>query len=524
MSEWQQPTQPGESFPPPAFPPPSGPAFAPPAAQPQRQPEPAAQPQRPPAFSPPPPVETPLAAHSRPSFGLGGLVSQEFVTGAEIRFGPSLPVYTDPPAKRTRGRLVGAAAAAVLLLGGVGTAVAMSSATSNGADSPEAAVKSVLSSLEAGDWLAVLESMPAGERQFYVHVLEKSMSEAKRLGFVDEKASMRKVSGIKMHFSNVTMDTEKINNHIAQVHITGGDVSTDIKVDDLPIGDLVKSLMGNHDVQPTDRHNDSSITSDTQGSIATVKDAEGWHVSPMYSLAEAARDDRTMPTTPIAANGAATAEQAVKDMVQAGLKGDLNRVIELVDPQEGAALHDYGQLLVEQADQAGLDTSGWPTLNDLQLTSSKGDFGTLVALKSIDLTTHAGDADQRITVRQDGTCTKVVVEIHGKRDTQRICADDMSSMLPTSNLVTGDPTGDPSADPSADQSGNASWESMASPAIGIMQGIISRANATTWASGFTVRQVDGKWYVSPASTVAAAGFRLVDLVTREDLEKLLIVR
>ena len=59
-----------------------------------------------------------------------------------------------------------------------------------------------------------------------------------------------------------------------------------------------------------------------------------------------------LPATPIPAVGAATPEEAVRGMIDAAIDLDVARVIELTPPDEMAALHDYGPILVDLAEEA----------------------------------------------------------------------------------------------------------------------------------------------------------------------------
>jgi hypothetical protein len=125
-----------------------------------------------------------------------------------------------------------------------------------------------MDSIEAGDWLGAMETMPQGERQFYVKVVEQSISEAKRLGFLADAGSARKVSGIKIDFKDITMQSLKVSDRIARVSVTGGSVTSDITASELPIGDVLNKLMGREKATMTDQHNEQIITTPQRASSA----------------------------------------------------------------------------------------------------------------------------------------------------------------------------------------------------------------------------------------------------------------
>jgi hypothetical protein len=492
-NNWQEPTNPASGFLPPPPPP--------------------AAPMLPASFLPPPPPPSMQIAPPTAIPASHALFAPYAAAAVPLVADDPLPVYVAPvAAKRGRGKLVGAIAAGVMLLGGAGTAIAIRSNANSGAASPEAAVQSMMNSIEAGDWLGAMETMPQGERQFYVKVAEKSITEAKRLGFLSEAGSARKVSGIKIDFKDIAMQSLTVNDRVARVTITGGSVTSDITASELPIGDVLSKLMGHDNATLTDQHNEQTITpnDDSQkGFIGTVKDDEGWHVSLMYTAAENARGDKVMPKVAIAAKGAASPEKAVEEMVQAGLSADVNRVLELVDPQEGAVFHDYGQLLVDAVSQSDIDTTGWPKVEEMQLTSTPGDWGTVVGVKKIVmLSTNSDDGTKdKMTFEQSGDCTSITDETDGDvSDTQKFCSTDMQDLLGGS-------------DRSCEEDHNAC--AGINVAQDVMRAITSRASANPYQSGVVTRQIDGKWYVSPSSTMAAAIFRLTKLVERSDIEKIL---
>ena len=421
---------------------------------------------------------------------------------------PQLPEYVVPAAaKRGRGKLVGAIAAGVVLLGGVGTAVALNAASDSGAATPEAAVQAMMDSVEAGDWLGAMETLPEGERQFYVKVAEKSLSEAKRMGFVSDTGSIRKVSGLKIDFQNITMTSTPVSKTIARVSVTGGSVVTDVKASELPIGDVLNKLMGKNNASPTDLHNEEAITPQENGKgfIGTVKDGSGWHVSLLYTAAENLRGNNPMPATSIAAKGAATPEAAVEEMVRAGLAADVKRVIELVDPKEGAALHDYGQILVDKVADVDVDTTGWPKLETLELTSAPSDFGTVVVVKKIVISTDRDGFPQKFTVVQDGNCAEITTDDDGDITTKKMCSSDVQEVMSGGLQECDD-------DDLECAQTNVGFD--------VMQTIMGRAQANPYKSGLIAHQIDGKWYVAPLSTMADAMFRLAALVERSDIEKL----
>ena len=410
------------------------------------------------------------------------------------------PTYVTPTAKKSHGRLLGALAAGVLLVGGVGTALAMrKGASGGGATTPEAAVQGFFDSVEAGDWLGALEGLPKGERQLFVQMMETSLAEGKRLGLTAEGASLRNVSGLKIDFQNVTLKSSPVNDRIARVEITGGTMVTDVTVADLPIGDLLRKVMDKNDVDMSDQHNESTIDDDDDDVIAAIKDDEGWHLSLMHSIGEAARGNEPMPDS-IAAAGADSPAEAVEQFLRAAVKLDAARAIALIDPEEGLAFHDYGQLAVDAIADLDVRPRDLPKIDELSLTSTKGPSGTTVTIKKAAISMNLGGDDQQIVIEREGSCTTMTTTFEGESDTQKVCPDDLKDLTPADLGPDSDPI---------------------EAGFSLLGEFASRAQSQLADNGIVTHEVGGKWYIAPGSTIVSLVFRFSAIFERADLERLL---
>src|SRR5205823_347014 len=113
-----------------------------------------------------------------------------------------------------------------------------------------------------------------------------------------------------------------------------------------------------------------------------------WYVSLWYTVAETVRRHANAAVPAfgqgVGARGAATPEEAVRQLVDAGVRLDVRRAVELTPPDEAAALHDYAPLFVGKADESA---------------RRMRTEGTAITVKALDVhaTTHGDRAVATIT-------------------------------------------------------------------------------------------------------------------------------
>jgi hypothetical protein len=279
---------------------------------------------------------------------------------SDHRGDPMIADLTTAATATTRRRGRAPMVAAMLLAAGctafaAGRLDAMNSA-SGGAKTPEGAVEAMLDSLDANDILGVLDNLAPGEREVMKDATLDYVDELSRLGVLSDDVDLASVPGFEFSHDGMTYDVEQANERVWLVGITGGEITLGANVADLPLGEVVFDRLDLDEIGPTDTTtiDVAEQTGDEQLRVAVVEDGGAFYVSSYYTVAElaASSEGYTMPSTPIAAAGAATPEEAVRGMVDAAIALDVERLIELTPPDEMAALHDYGPILVQLADEA----------------------------------------------------------------------------------------------------------------------------------------------------------------------------
>ena len=334
-----------------------------------------------------------------------------------------------PQQPRHRGKrwIVVAVVVAVLAVLGVGgTWFAVSQLGSSGADSPTAAAETLVSSVEDGDLIGALETLPPAEAELVVDTVKGYTAELGRLGLFESGTDAESLGdSVQVELSNAAFDEsaqEKINDHLTIVPMTAGKLTFTADPQKLPFTDEMFDAMA--DGRSKAEADTATSTVDaaelrrdgTPIRVATVKVDGGWHPSMMYTLADYAlrSSGKSWPEEPIPARGTDSPEAAVKEFVKAGISQDVTRIVELLPPDTMGAYHDVGPALLDM-----VNTTRAPnvTILDIGTETSDAQAGTRVELDSLKLRAPSGIA---FTIRRDGSCYRV----EARQEQQRVCADE----------------------------------------------------------------------------------------------------
>jgi hypothetical protein len=403
------------------------------------------------------------------------------------------PVEASPPrAPRWIGRTL-ALGAAVALIGGGGYLAINAGAADGGADSPRAALVGVLESLSNEDLVGAAEFVEPTERETVIDAGFDVVEELVRLEVFSEDLDLGSIDGIDLDFSDLEIDVTEVRPGLAQLFLDGGRVSATVNGADFPFGSLVTDRI---DAETLDvvESNSTRIEPADYPVVAVQRDGR-WYLSLWYSVAENARIalDQPLPDRsgrPVAIGGDSP-ERAIELFVGAATGVDLASMIGLLDPEEAAALYDYAPLFLDDA-QSEIDDrlaearrDGWQwEVGDLQLSSeSDGRLATVVidsfAFEASGPGTtievvYSGDRSriwfdtegQTVEIITDGDCVTTTFDDGFGTQTEEYCASDLADVAGLEALTGG---------------AFANLQSLSAP-------------------GIVVREVDGRWYVSPLRT------------------------
>jgi len=262
-------------------------------------------------------------------------------------------------------------------------------------------------------------------------------------------------------------------------------VSVHADVAELPLTEefMAAAFPGGVNSEPTDEQVDIAEVVRETGQpirIATVNVDDKWYPSLFYTIADYALQDagKPWPTTPIPNNGADDADGAVKEMVQAAINADVERVIELLPPDEMGALHDAGPALLESM---GTPPSSGVEVTKLDTESTEAESGGMkVMLKEIEVVVEG----ETFRVAKDGDCYTAV----GEGETQQMCAADIGAEFGGTDM------------------GPELQQALTNLASGLMKN-----------TGVVATEFDGKWYVSPLRTYTELGLSAISDLTPEDV-------
>jgi hypothetical protein len=428
----------------------------------------------------------------------GPLPQQGYAQPVYDQFGqPTPPGYgfPQPPKRKRTGLIVGSAVAALALVAGAVVAVvALNQASVNeGSPNPQDAAMKLVSAVGSADVAGLLTSLPPAESDLLRDLNSQATEELKRLDVYKKDADPDKVNGVDVKTSNLKFDDTKkqeINDHLTVNMLVDGTVEVNSDLSQLPLTDKFMDLAFPDGANGRSQTKKLDIGKQVQKSrqpirIATVKVDGEWYPSLFYTIADYALLDakKQWPKKSVAANGAGSPGDAVRGLADAALNADLERVIELMPPDELGALHDAGPVLIQAI--AGKSKPTGAKITKLETDTSSVTGGTKVTLKELEV-----EADgERVHVVRKGDCYEGTAD--GK--TEKLCASDASKEIGGSRMSSG-----------AKQALTHLTEGLFKNGLGVV---------TT--------QVDGKWYVSPGRSFFELALTALRSLQPQDIDALI---
>ena len=404
--------------------------------------------------------------------------------------GPQYP--EPPPPRRSKRTLVALVVGVVAVLGG---GVFAATQLIGSSSSPEAAVEKLFEAAADEDFLGLLEALPPGERDVLKGPIEDIATELKRLEILSGDADLGDFAGVEIEVDDLELSSSPIRDGMAEVRIDRGILRSSADPAKLPLGRFVRDVAGDDLAQATASAPEvSDLRGDGPTEVLVAVEEDGrWYFSLWYTVAELSRRESGAPMPDLArrvnANGADSAEGAVDAFLRAAVRLDLQRMIELLPPDEARALHDYAPLFLDEAREAGEEFRRSVQVDITQLdlrTAGRNGDRTLVQIERLGFDGVVRDENLRITYR-DGCAT--LAPITGRGQPERICPGDFEDGAPElfERFLGTD-----------------------SPDIDVEQP----------ALGFATVERDGKWYVSPTATVLDNILAVLKVLDRGDLDAL----
>jgi len=341
---------------------------------------------------------------------------------------PYLP-FDDP--RRTSPLLTVLIVATVaVLITGLVSAAALSTSQTN---SPGDAVTALLDAASSANVSGILASIDPVEASAISGPLAQTVDDLKNLGVLDSSADLHAVSGLSVTFDKVGTHTTAIDRSrtdLAAVTFTGGTATLGVDVAELPLGSLLAGFLKGRGLDSGSFQRSAPLAGPGAAThpLVTVQRNGEWYVSIAYTIAEDARlaAGLPFPTAPVPAVGASSATGVAQTLVSAATGGDARRLVELLDPDEMQAAHDYaGRFLAKLAAPAPSPV----TVTSLDLATSPVSGGTLVTVRDFSVTVH-GDV---VSLTSAGCFVASGPDVPG--GTRQVCEPSGSNLLAGYGIV-----------------------------------------------------------------------------------------
>ena len=318
---------------------------------------------------------------------------------------PSNPPQNATPPKKRRGALIGVGIGVLGLAGGVAFAFTQIRGQEK-ANTPVEAVQSFYTSFEAGDAIGMAKTLAPGERDVMLDSMVPMLAEMSRLNVLEKNFDPAKIKGYTAKLSNFKATSKEVRPDLAHVVVTSGKLSTTFNPNDLPFGDFVRKLSGKSLSEAESTTQSSDIGTTAESPFVVNKIGKRWYISLNYSAAESDRLGQENPySVPakgsgVAAKGAPTPEKAVAEMMQAMADLNVRRMIELVPPDEFAALHDYAGRFIDEANDATKEATKQYklTVNPTMKTNKLADDRVQVTLTDLPFNLKVDTADVKVKI------------------------------------------------------------------------------------------------------------------------------
>ncbi|TCP50845.1 hypothetical protein EV191_107109 [Tamaricihabitans halophyticus] len=342
------------------------------------------------------------------------------------------PGAPEPPKRKRTGLIIGVIVAVVVAAGGITAGIWALNSSNNvaaGAANPTEAATNLVNSVGNGDVAGMLTSLTPGEAELANDMMNDTVDELKRLEVLSDQADPSNVSGIELKSENLKFDEsaeEKVNDRVTITKLVDGKLTVSADLSQIPLAEGFMQQVAPEGLPTGQQTQTIDIGQQVRSSgepirIATVQTDDEWHPSLFYTVADYALTEQGMswPKDQIAPKGADSPEQAVEEVVKAAGSADVQRIIELLPPDEMAVLHDVGPLLL---DAIGSGPAG-PQLdvNALETSTEEVTGGTKVIVTSFDGTVNG----QQIQARHAGDC----IEINMPGQQGKMCGDDLAAEI-----------------------------------------------------------------------------------------------
>ncbi len=327
------------------------------------------------------------------------------------------PLALEPEAAagRRRGLQLGVGIVLAALVVAAGAfALARLRASDGGGDTPEDAVAALFDAIEAEDLVGLADVLLPGERRALADPLLEIVEELRRLEVLAADFDASAVGGFDLVVEGLELTTDQVADDLANVYASGTIVAT-IDGSQVPVGRRVDDFEGVRDELGATHETESSAFS--QFRITTVREDGRWYVSLFHSLGEALRLEEGRPVVTaseaLVPRGAASPDAALDALLDAAERLDARAALELLDPDEAAALHRYAPQFLDEAAAAAEASAVAYSIEVLDSRIEQDGDRARIFIESYRMTITTDDpmyGPERITLSYEDGCSRTRVE------------------------------------------------------------------------------------------------------------------
>ena len=322
-----------------------------------------------------------------------------------------------------------------ILVIGAGVAFVNFKSSTGGADSPQAAVERLVRAVTDEDPLGVLAALDPTEGDVLRDAYKPAADEAASQDLVADEGDP--LESVDVRAEGLRYDVDKLGDRVAAVHVTEGKFDGSFDPSKLP-SKTRRDLPPDFDQPQSGSTSIAQLQDDSDDplpAIVTIKRDGSWYVSIFYTIAEAIRTASGLPKpdfdNPPAGRGADSPKDVITQLAAAVGAVDLDKGLQLLDPESLQVLVDYRKTIESQFDDADLARERRNfsfTLDELEAsTTPLDDAHTRVNVTK--LRAHGVSIDDGVsdaaTFAVDGTCGSIVDTIgRAEPEETKACLDD----------------------------------------------------------------------------------------------------
>lgn len=389
----------------------------------------------------------------------------------------------------------------VLLLG-IGALIVTGGQSQSGAASPTEVAEKLVKAIEDSDVLGVIDLMHPGERELLQDVFLDGAKELDRLGVIKKSSKSQSTKLSEFRIENLKLRERCVSDDICNISLSGfisGDVDGQTPLgevfrnsstfDDLEtVRDLIEEATGSRDTSIRDDFEDITFT--------TIKFKGRWYASIGFTLAELIRDDSSTleNDTGLMPFGNESPEVAVDEFFRSIEIFDVRGVVKQLDPREFSPAQRYAELFVKSLnrriqDEISNEEFDWDITKLTTEVVEKSSSTAQVRIKNLSIRLenqdyYEGRTEIEIDITHSGDDVRLLVSTGGESEQYRL-SDFINDEI-SKSIVESD------------------YEEFLETFMSV-----------------TTHKREGKWFVSPVSSVFNTVLGILGYLEQDDVRRLL---